>query len=69
MLHRGEVTVLLDDGTVFTTQGQVLIQERKTTADVEFADGTRKGYPLHSVDIRVIIKDVAHEVMERRVAP
>lgn len=60
---------MFDDGSVYTVQGQVLVQERNTTADVEFSDGTRKAYPLQSTDIRVIIKDVAHDVMERRVAP
>lgn len=61
--------MVYDDGEVFTTQGQVLLTQTKTTADVEFRDGKRKGYPLHVAEVRVIIKDVAHDVMERRVEP
>lgn len=61
--------VRYDDGSEFTTQGQVLVLERITTSDVEFRDGKRKPYPLHSVEVRVIVKDTAHDVMEGRVEP
>ena len=58
-----------DDGSTFSVQGQVLVSETVTTSDVEFKDGKRKAYPLHVAEVRVIIRDVAHDVMEGRVEP
>lgn len=66
-LKRGQVRVEYDDGTSYTVQGQVFVREVVTTSDVEFNDGTRKSYPLHSAEVRVIVKDTAHDVMEGRV--
>lgn len=65
-LRRGQVTIHYDDGTSYTVQGQVFVRETVTTSDVEFSNGKRKAYPLHAAEIRVIVKDVAHDVMEGR---
>lgn len=63
-LKRGQVRVDYDDGTSYTSQGQIWVRETVTTSDVEYSDGRRKPYPLHSVEVHVIVKDEAHDVME-----
>jgi hypothetical protein len=68
-LPRATVTITFDDGTVRQFQGAVRYQTTTTHAEVEFKDGRRRPYPLETVNIHVIEKDEAWEVMEGRRAP
>lgn len=61
---RGRVRVLLDDGTEYETQGLVVIGTTKTTARVDYTNGSSKEYPIITDEIKVVVKSVPHEIVE-----